>query len=202
MMKLSKKQGGIVLVALLVAALGIVFISQQLAKKQKQQLASDVPAAQFESLRKRGLSQSQIDLFQKSLGEHEADTTAKAPLLNIGYTFMDSGQYTEAEKAFKKYLEHESTDQEARLGLARSLVAQERYIDTEAQLIELLRYDPFYERAYDLWIELMRDKKLPLNRTYLDVMDKGRELDTKGEYDEFFARVSKNFTLLQAEYGN
>lgn len=199
-MKLTKKQSLLAALALVILALGIVFVSQYLVRSRASR--TTVPAAQFASLDRRGLSDSEVDLFKQSINDHVADATAKAPLLNIGYIFMDSHQYTEAEKAFKKYLEHESTDQEARLGLVRSLVGEERYIDAEAQLIELLRFDPFYERAYDLWIDLMREQKLPLNRTYLDVMDKGRTLDTKGEYTDFFSRKSKAFTQLQSEYGD
>ncbi|NJN71161.1 MAG: tetratricopeptide repeat protein [Nitrospira sp.] len=78
-------------------------------------------------------------------------------LLGLGYTFMATGKWRDAEHAFanvRKRSENEQILQGATLGLAHALFRQKRFSDAQA----------FYELSYRRWPELLRGDPIALQR--------------------------------------
>ena len=117
--------------------------------------------------------------------------------MNVGYIYMDARQYSAAEKAFRRYLEYDNFDSDARLGYARALRAQERTIDAETQYYTILEFDSLYMRAFQETLDLYVTAALAPNKKFLAAVQKARDFDKKDEYDTELSDFARAFTKLQ-----
>src|SRR5581483_7546560 len=89
----------------------------------------------------------------------DKDPRCEMALVDYGALYLDKGDAPEAQRAFEKAVKIDPNDPEARLGLARTLVAASykgtaRYGDAEAELKKALAADPTCEGAHALLAQL------------------------------------------------
>jgi tetratricopeptide (TPR) repeat protein len=151
-----------------------LLVQQALASEQKTAAAERT--AGLVALR-RGEDALAFRHFERAAELNPRDSTA---LLNIGTVLLQAGVYDRAEKAFRAVLDNDSSDVDAKLGLAAALRgrgsrdAQAPFAEAEKLLLEVLKAQPKNAAAsLNLGILYLRnlDRKADARKMFLQAKD-------------------------------
>ena len=150
--------------------------------------------APFSELSPQLVSERQYNRYKDALAILEDDPTDKAALLNLGYIYREGNELNEAEKAFRRYLDHSPDDPEAHVGLARVYTDRGDFKTAETLYYSIVKTYPFYMLAYEELLDLYTAHKLEPNVKFTERLNAAKEKEGADEYVEQIDELLKTYT--------